>query len=284
MAKIDRKEVPLNILVAYPYLKADVLKIIEERKDDIRLLVDSGAFTAWKAGKEIKVEDYEEFINNLPVKPWRYFTLDVIGDPQGTEDNYKYLLSKGMNPIPIFTRGESLDIIDEYYKTSDVVGLGGLVGTKGNKGFVKGVMEIIGDRKVHWLGFNAKDFLGYYKPYMCDSSSWSAAVRYASCKLYDRNGKWYHVQKKDFITRPKKEIYNLIEEYGIDPRVLAQSSQWKNSGRGDYALEVLTCRSWTRYQMDIKMKLGINFFLACASGWQVKLMHESYEFWLEKGF
>jgi len=38
--------------------------------------------------------------------------------------------------VPIFTRGEDPSVLDDYYKTSDVVGIGGLVGTQGNKGFV----------------------------------------------------------------------------------------------------------------------------------------------------
>lgn len=281
---LNKNDYPLNILVAYPYVNKQIIKVLKEKEKDIQFLLDSGAFTAWKAKKTITVDEYNSFIDSLPITPWRYFTLDVIGDGQGTLDNYNKLLKYGKKPIPIFTRGENVSLIDTYYQTSDVVGIGGLVGTKKNKGFVKGIMQKIGDRKVHWLGFNAKDFLAHYKPYMCDSSSWSSAVRYASCKLYDVNGKWYHVTKKDFATKPKYEVLQLIRSYGIDPQLLGNDSQWKNSGRGDYALELLSCRSWTRYQIDIKRKLNVNFFLACASDRQIKLMHESWEYWIKKGF
>lgn len=273
----------LNILVAYPYMKQSVIDEISQNKDDIRFLLDSGAFTAWKSGKPIQLADYISFLRSLPFEPWRYFTLDVIGNAEASFQNYQIMLKEGLKPIPVFTRGEDVKMIEEYYKTSDVLGIGGLVGTQGNKGFVKGIMEIIGDRKVHWLGFNAKDFIAHYKPYTCDSSSWSSAVRFASCKLYDRNGKWYHVGKKDFVSKPKKEIFDLIHSYGIDPRRLANASEWKNSGRGEYALEILTCRSWVRYQMDLRNKLGVEFFLACASNWQIKLMIESYKFWKQRG-
>jgi hypothetical protein len=272
----------LNILVAYPYLKPNVIAELEKNKQRVRFLLDSGAFTAWKSGKEIHVDEYCKFIESLPTKPWRYFTLDKIGDPEGSLKNYEIMLSRGFNPIPIFTRGEDIKMIDHYYKTSDVVGIGGLVGTQGNKGFVKGIMKIIGDRKAHWLGFNSKEFISHYKPYMCDSSSWSAAVRYASVKLYDKNGKWYHVTKKDFASKPPKHILDLISSYGIDPKRMGQAAQWKNSGRGDYALEVLGCRSWTRYQIDLKNKLDVNFFLACASNWQIKLMCDSHKFWEDR--
>jgi hypothetical protein len=272
----------LNILVAYPYMSKGVIEIIKENQDKIRFLLDSGAFTAWKAGKPIKLDDYCKFIENLPFEPWRYFTLDVIGDPEKSFENYQTMLNRGFRPIPIFTRGEDVSMIDEYYKTSDVLGIGGLVGTKGNKGFVKGIMEIIKDRKVHWLGFNAKEHLAYYKPYMCDSSSWSAAVRYAALKLYDKNGKWIQVGKHDFRRRPNENILKIIRGFDMDPVRFSNSGEWKNSGSGKYALELATYRSWTKYQKDIGDKLDINFFLAYASEWQIRLMIESFRFWEDK--
>lgn len=276
------KEVKLNILVAYPYCEDRIVEYIASKANEIRFVLDSGAFTAWKLGKPIELNSYCKFIDNLPFEPWRYFNLDVIGDGSKSKANYHTMRERGFTPIPIFTRGEDIRELEEYYKTSDLVGIGGLVGTKANKGFVKGIMNYVGDRKVHWLGFNAKEFLAHYKPYMCDSSSWSAAVRFASVKLYDVNGIWHQVGKKDFVKRPQKHLMKLIESYGIDPTLLGLDKEWANSGRGDRALEILTCRSWTRYQIDVKKKLGVNFFLACASAWQVKLMHDSWLYWTSK--
>lgn len=273
----------LNILVAYPYMKKEAISILKENEDQIQFVLDSGAFTAWKAGKSINVDDYCKFIESLPFKPWKYFNLDVIGDSEASFKNYEIMRERGFNPIPIFTRGENIEMIDKYYETSDILGIGGLVGTPKNKGFVKGVMSKIGDRKVHWLGFNAKDFIIHYKPYMCDSSSWSFAVRFASCLLYDLNGKWYHISKQDFITRPSDEILNIFEKYQLNPRRLSNSSEWKNSSAGKYALEELTYKSWTRYQIDLNQKLGVNFFIACASGAEIRLMKDAFNFWKKEG-
>jgi hypothetical protein len=273
----------LNILVAYPYMKPPVIEILKNNQDNIRFLLDSGAFTAWKSGKPIGIDDYCKFLEQLPFKPWRYFTLDKIGDAEGSFKNYEIMLKRGFTPIPVFTRGEDVKMIDEYYKTSDVLGIGGLVGIQGNKGFVKGIMSQIGDRKVHWLGFNPKEFIHYYKPYTCDSSSWSAAVRYAACKVYFKNGKWIQLGKKDFITRPSSEILQIITEYGFDPKRLANKGQWKNSGTGKYALELLTCRSWSKYQIDLRNKLGVEFFLACTTEWQIRSMIEANQYWNNEG-
>lgn len=273
----------LNILVAYPYMKGSTINVLNDRQKDITFLLDSGAFTAWKSGKPISIDEYCRFIDSLPFKPWRYFTLDVIGDAHKSFENYELMRKRGLTPIPIFTRGEDLSMLDEYYKTSDVVAIGGLVGTPGNKGFVKGIMSKVDGRKVHWLGFNAKEFIHHYKPYTCDSSSWSSAVRFASCKLYVKNGEWIQVDKMDFAKRPSDKILQTITEYGINPKRLANAGEWKNSGKGDYALEVLTCRSWVKYQIDLRNKLGVEFFLACAAEWQIKQMLESFNYWNNEG-
>ena len=270
----------VNILVAYPYMKKDVISILNENYSSIKFLLDSGAFTAWKAGETISIDEYCRFIESLPFNPWKYFALDVIGDPEKTLKNYEVMLERGFRPIPIFTRGEDISIIEHYYKTSDVVGIGGLVGTQGNKGFVKGIMKIIGERKVHWLGFNAKEFISSYRPYMCDSSSWSSSFRYASAKVYEKNGRWISFTKKDMAEKPDRALMNLILDHGVDPRRLAIDSEWSNGNREkEFAIETLTHRTWVKYQDDIFNKLKVNFFLACSTSGQVKLMLRAKKYW-----
>ena len=77
----------MNVLMAYPYLTPPALKFWRDNQDSIDMLVDSGAFTAWKSGNPIQLDDYCRFLDGLEMKPWRYFALDVIGDPAATEKN-----------------------------------------------------------------------------------------------------------------------------------------------------------------------------------------------------
>ena len=273
----------LNILVAYPYAKPKVIEEISKIGEKGRFVLDSGAFTAWKAGKEIKLDDYCKFIESLPFEPWRYFTLDVIGDPHKSMENYQTMLTRGFKPVPIFTRGEHPSVIDDYYKTSDVVGIGGLVGTIGNKSFVNGIMKKVGSRKVHWLGFSSTDYVAHYKPYMCDSSSWSSAFRFASAKIYAGRGKWIPFTKKTMAAQPKKELTNLILEHGVSPARLAKNSEWSNGNREvEFAIETLAHRTWVKYQQDVEKNLGTKMFLACSTDGQVRLMHRAFNYWSEK--
>lgn len=270
----------INLLVAYPYVKKGVVSSLLERKDEVNFLLDSGAFTAWKANKPIELDDYCRFLETLPITPWRYFTLDKIGDPAGSMRNYETMLKRGFKPVPIFTRGEDPSVLNDYYKTSDVVGIGGLVGTEGNKGFVNGIMKHVGKRKVHWLGFTGIDYIKFYKPYMCDSSSWSSGIRYGNLALYTGNGKFKLVNKKTFLSNPSDEIKQLVKKHGIGALELGQASHWINGG-GDRALRNASFRAWAMFQNDITKHIGTHFFLACASESDIRTFYSAFD-WIKE--
>ena len=238
----------------------NIVEILYASRDTCRFVLDSGAFTAWKSGKPIVLDDYCRFIETLPFRPWKYFALDVIGDPEATMKNYQIMLDRGLTPIPIFTRGDDIKVIDEYYKTSDVVGLGGLVGTPGNKGYVKSIMRVIGNRKVHWLGFTNFNFIHHYKPYMCDSSSFAAGVRYARISLFFEPNIWVNFGKSSDLSK----YAHLIREYGFDPLLFKNKHTWVNSGSGKNAIEYINILSHVRYQHYLYKKYNTLYFMATA--------------------
>jgi hypothetical protein len=263
----------LNVLVAYPYLNPQMLDLLKRCGSELRFLLDSGAFTAWKAGKPIALDDYCRFLEQLPIKPWRYFALDVIGDPHGTMSNYETMLKRGFKPVPIFTRGEDPSVLDDYYKTSDVVGIGGLVGTPGNRGFVRGIMRHVGDRKVHWLGFTDLDFVKVFRPYMCDSSSWESGARYGGLKLYLGRGRFKAIKKADFASKPDPAILERIKYLGLDPYQLAQRDSWHG---GYSASRTLCARSSVAMSVDVERSLGTKLFLAIAASCGLDLVMSGF--------
>lgn len=278
MTETQAEPVKLNILVAIPYCKPDVVDMVRTIPSG-RFYLDSGAFTSWKVGKEITLDQYCQFIGRLPVQPWRYFTLDAIGDSVRTRQNFDELKRRGLNPVPIFTRGERLEELEYYYSQSDCVALGGLVGTRGNKGFVKGLMERIGSRRTHWLGFTQGDFMTHYRPYTCDSSGWSGAFRYGHIQLYCGRGKWISLKKQDFVSKPSPEVMRVFAQYEEDPRRLAFAGEWKCSGSGKYLLETLPCKAWVKYAIEVEQTFGTKLFLACSTAYQVQFMRDAWNFW-----
>ncbi len=264
----------LNILVAYPYMDKGNIKTLYEHKDKIRFVLDSGAFTAWKAKKEIKLDDYCKFIEDLPFKPWRYFTLDVIGNPEASYRNYEIMLERGFNPVPIFTRGEDVSMIDKYYETSDVLGIGGLVGTKGSKGFIKGIMKHIGDRKVHWLGFTNFEYVRYYKPYMCDSSGWTGGERYGQFKLYTGKGKFKALKRTDFTKPPPQYIKKRLSHYGINYKKLQLEKNWRGSASMSTEINAISA---VNFSMDMEDKNNTFLFNAASTNFAIAYLINSHK-------
>ena len=263
----------LNLLVSYPYITKSFIRFFKENEHRVRLLIDSGAFTAWKSGKEINIEQYCEFIQSLPITPWKYFSLDVIGSQNKTLINYEIMLKKGLSPIPVFTRGSNIEVLETYYKTSDVVGIGGLVGTKNNCGFVKGIMKVIGNRKVHLLGFARLPFLKKYRPYMCDSSSWEMGARFASIPIYLGKGRSLVSLKKELIKEQlnNKLIVEALTNYGFNPNDLLKKENWNG---GHSISRRIGAKAMKAFSLDIWKHLGTYLFLAASTENAAKILLE----------
>lgn len=254
----------INILYAYPYIEEKGLLSLYRYKNEIRFLLDSGAFTAFKSGIKIEIDRYIDFIKALPVRPYQYFTLDVIGDPAKTRKNYERMLSKGLKPIPVFTRGEDINIIDYFYSTSDIVGIGSLVGTRDNKQFLKFTMENgIKGRKCHWLGFTVDNFIRYYKPFMVDCSSWINGQQYGNMNLLDfETGKIIIFHRKTFKTKPGYKVMRLIERYGYDIEQIKREKNW-HGGAGKSISSTISSMSWIELMVNYERKYNTKLFLVC---------------------
>lgn len=261
----------VNILISYAYYTPDMNRFFRDTNFKYHLVIDSGAFTAWKQGKVVKIEEYCDFIKSMPIQPWRYFNLDVVGNPEQSLANYEYMLRQGLQPIPIFTRGERYEMLDHYYETSDVVGIGGLVGTKNRTNIIKKVMRHVKGKKIHWLGFSDLEYLIHFKPYMCDSTSWSTLARYAAGRIYLGNGKQEMLRKTKCVEKPSKAIMNALQLMGFDPYILADKKNWKLKN-----LFPIGVASNLRLMWDVKKKLDVNLFIACCNYSDLLVINEQY--------
>ena len=259
-----------NVLVAYPYLcKMDVSAVSPQ--EGVRLLVDCGAFTAYKSGKEIRLDDYCRFLESLPFKPFGYFSLDVIGDPDKTTRNYQIMLERGFKPIPVFTASADTSIIDELYETTDYIALGGIATARTDLKIplLQRAFRTIRERKVHLLGVTNSGVLRKYKPYSCDSSSWLQGSRYGSCALYGGRARFISVKKKDFEGKPRQEVLDLVRRYGFSCRQIAQKSFWTGRRISLDSSNILSAVGWVAYAADIERSLKTKVFEASASYFDV---------------
>lgn len=159
-----------------------------------RILIDSGAFTAYTTGKVITIKEYGEWALNFKkqweskVKSLNFFNLDVIGDQKASNVNLHKLEKMGFQPIPIFTYKAEIKELNYYLENYDYIGLGGLVGLTTNdqikwldycfKHIIKHKKKTGILRKIHLLGVTKQDILIRYPCYSSDSSSWISCLRF----------------------------------------------------------------------------------------------------------
>lgn len=164
-----------------------------ETQSGARVIIDSGAFTAHTTGKKIQLEQYAEFAHDLRGK-WvdkltalHFMNLDVIGDQSLSWQNQAKLEQLGVNPIPIITRGSSLEDLHRSLEYP-YIALGGLVGVTRQElqvWFDRCFRVIMEHRrktgimpKVHLLGVTSEWALFRYPAYSSDSSSWVRVLRF----------------------------------------------------------------------------------------------------------
>ena len=145
---------------------------------DTEIMLDSGAFSAWNAGKEIDINKYISFIkeNNIKI----YFNLDVIGDVEGTKRNQAIMESHGLNPIPVFHYGEPFEYLDWLVGQGyTYIGLGGTVGKSvpQRQAFFDEVYARHSNIDYHALGVTAKTLDENYNWYSVDSTTWLAPFK-----------------------------------------------------------------------------------------------------------
>jgi hypothetical protein len=160
-----------------------------------RVLIDSGAFTAFTQGKLIRPEEYAEWAHGFRGR-WseklaflRFFNLDVIGDQDASWKNQAVIERAGIPVIPIVTYGADLKHVERALEY-DYFALGGLVpyakdrerlGAWLDRCFAvvtqayrrRGVMP-----KVHLLGIAQKWAIERYPCYSSDVSSWISGLRF----------------------------------------------------------------------------------------------------------
>lgn len=289
----------LNILVAFPYFKGDIIKMLSEvPRDSFELIVDSGAFTAWNTGREIKLDDYCTFLDTIShLRPFHAVQLDVFGDPEASWHNFKIMKERGYDVMPVFTRGETLDRLEEMYAEKDYIMFGGVTIGRGNKEYVKWFLERNKGRMAHWLGFVNMPFIKHYRPTSVDSSSWKSAGRFGNVSFYMGSGVLKTFNKMLFVNPPTAQMVACAKRVGLkaeDLRILRFKEAWVANASHDgnldenkedkrtsaYFIDALAhvVRSW-----EVEKKLGTKIYLAVSNCQELRLLYTAKKFLNERG-
>jgi hypothetical protein len=183
-----------HILESWHYVGKQ--KFVDEmRADNARVFLDSGAFSAFTLGVDLKVSDYCDYIQRnrdiLRVEDGVVMAsvLDGIGDPLQTWRNQYEMELRGVKPLPCFHAGEDERYLEHYVANYPYITLGGMVGSSTKQLCIW--LDRMWDRyltdgagrpkiKVHGFGITAIPIMERYPWYSCDSSSWIQSAAFGS--------------------------------------------------------------------------------------------------------
>jgi hypothetical protein len=179
----------MNILLSYVYFPRNgraaqrLLQVLAEmHPGGYRLLIDSGAFSAANSGKIVSLDEYNAFLKKLPRDlNYRAIQLDVVNDPQASFENYLRQRDAGVNVVPVWQKGASLEQLEKLYSVTDYVML---AGGRVDRTYLLEAHKLIGDRKVHWLGNTHMRCIYEGKPWSCDSVTWLNSGRFGSVPIF----------------------------------------------------------------------------------------------------
>jgi hypothetical protein len=155
------------------------------REHGFTVMADSGAFSAWKAGLEIDINEYAQWLQEA--KPNIYFNLDVVGEPVATANNQAWLEKKGLSPIPVFHYGEGFGILAKMVLKYPLVGLGGTVGLRRSLKYTwfSAIFSAFPEGRFHALGLTEREMLASFPFITADSTWWLYRYRDKQARLSD---------------------------------------------------------------------------------------------------
>jgi len=263
--------------MAYPYISRnkDAMAMLSSHAEHIDLFLDSGAFTAWKSGVSISLDDYCRFLEGCPVKPWRYFMLDVVGNPEATMRNFREMVRRGFRPVPVFTAGSPAEYLEEYFAHSDLVGFGGIAtkGSNATRNYITFMMQRSRGRNVHLLGYTSLKYLKIFRPYSCDSNSWECGARYGSFCLYMGNGASKTISRDDVRKGLDRRVITRVYELGCNPKDLFKNENWSG---GLSIQRTLGGASAVALSLDIQKHIGTRMFMAATTGYAIRILIQNY--------
>jgi hypothetical protein len=214
---------PLDSLVSYHYFKTDEQIGPLVASGRLRMIGDSGAFSALTSGHPIKMAEFAAWcIRWRPHLLW-VAALDVIGDPAATLANWRLMTGRhGLDVVPTLHVGTDPSWLEPYVREGvDFFGLGGMVGRAlQSLPWLAQVFRYARQRfpqvRFHLWGMTHVRALHNLPAYSCDSSAMSSGTRFARLQLFDPT-----TNQHEYVRMMRNDVYRagelLRREYGVEP-------------------------------------------------------------------
>lgn len=217
---------PVDALVSYHYYREDKHMQQVAGTGRLRLVGDSGAFSAATQGTPINIAEFAAWAHRWRDHLYWVAALDVIGDPAATLKNWRTLRDKyGLDTIPTVHLGTHPSAMDVYAKEGvDFIGLGGMVG-KSQPAIMRWTVAMLRyardnhpQMRFHGWGQAGRGFLDRVPVYSADSSgALGQSYRYGRLRLFDPGTHRDYSLALDGGTDVIKLGGVLRRHYGVDP-------------------------------------------------------------------
>lgn len=202
------------ILCSYVYYDT-FAPLLQQGQHVRQWCLDSGAYTAFMLGKEIKVEDYIEFCHRMKSTarpPVEVFALDVIGDWKASLRNTEAMWKAGIECIPCFHAGEPEHALKTMAADYPKIAIGGTVGRlygATRTRFLQQCFSRVWPKKIHGFGVATSECLNAMPFHSADASSWEIGpLRYGNWSAYNLP---VAGTRKNFDLRPEVRVFLNME-------------------------------------------------------------------------
>lgn len=198
---------PPRLLLSYFYFKRTRLEDFVKRLGYMpEIMLDSGAWTAFNSGENIRLEDYQKYIQDNRSFISSYLSLDVLFDSDRSFSNWQEMKRNGFDPIPVFHYKEDENYLKKYIDHSKIIGLGGTVPESSKTKVAEWVRLLCWqypEIDFHLLGSSSRKILDSCDLSSVDSSTWI---------MQAVNGRPNHIKGRDQESKIRRAIFNLKNE------------------------------------------------------------------------
>lgn len=216
-----------RMLCSYHYFgRTDFEDLVKRRAgSNVDLFVDSGGFSAFTKGAEIKLADYVGFLKRWEPVITTYAVLDDLKDPVKTWENQQRMEDAGLRPLPCWHVGEPLEFLERYVERYAYVAIGGMVPylrtpTKLMPHLVRAFKVARGRTVFHGFGATSWRIASMLPWYSVDSSTWTIGPRFGLADFFNVHaGKFEQVPLGDREAWAKRAP--AVRKMGMDPEPFA---------------------------------------------------------------
>lgn len=240
------------------------------------IIIDSGAFSAWRLGKAIDLPEYCKFLKENEHWITTSVALDVINpnDPNAAAkasfDNYMFMRKQGLRPVPVFHVGEKIEWLFRLLDAgADYIGLSAssiVSRGKADEWYGLAWSHLVDSKgapivKAHAFGEGRYESLLNFPWYSADTTSWIYSSQHSgviqlgdSFRLGFRNDGYSTRAAPDvgsLAANDKRVFLEILKRAGVDPAFLDK--------RGEGGAFITRCYLSALYYMDMERRVSATY-------------------------